>query len=349
MDPVYYSADFPFHDFIENYAEVFDSLTVSFFGVSEFDLSLQRNNGQHTRVRTTADVDLLITRDHALPKKWMYGEVGWGSQDGIDGGIDELHFAWASTLFGMDHSRGLLLWQAKGNEGSRAGIWNQNGSVNANALEAWRVMGPVIHRSAEFLGTYHTQMNGDGLATDDNTLFAEDEATVLTRKLAEHVVIYSEGPTELSSSQVDPYGLSPLYSGGTPPSVSQTTNSITIGNLTPLRLYILQIVSSTEQSFQLPGDCNQDAALDLSDAVCALGVLFTGTPAFFPCGDGSPNHPANITLIDWQRDGAIDLSDAVGMLQFLFLGAVRHPLAVPGTETTECVAVPGCDTNLDCP
>jgi hypothetical protein len=100
---------------------------------------------------------------------------------------------------------------------------------------------------------------------------------------------------------------------------------------------------------QLPGDCNQDGSLDLSDAVCALGVLFNGTPPLFPCGDGGATAPGNIALLDWQPDGSIDLSDAVGILQFLFFSAVAHPLAVPGSETTECVVMSGCAANSNCP
>jgi len=97
----------------------------------------------------------------------------------------------------------------------------------------------------------------------------------------------------------------------------------------------------------VPGDCNRDAALDISDAVCALGVLFTGMPATFPCGDGSPTHPGNIALMDWQPDGGVDISDAVSMLRFLFGGDDAHPLAVPGSPQ-ECVIMPGCLGNPSC-
>jgi hypothetical protein len=100
---------------------------------------------------------------------------------------------------------------------------------------------------------------------------------------------------------------------------------------------------------QLPGDCNQDGALDLSDPVCTLGVLFNGIPPVFPCGDGTAADPGNITLLDWQPDGGIDLSDAVAMLQFIFLGQAAHHLAVPGSETTECVLIADCDDNTACP
>jgi len=111
----------------------------------------------------------------------------------------------------------------------------------------------------------------------------------------------------------------------------------------------LGVGEPVDSSLQLPGDCNQDAVLDLSDAVCGLGVLFTGLPPLFPCGDGSPTDAANIALIDWQPDGSVDLSDVIAMLQFLFFSADAHALAVPGSETTECVAIDGCQDNPNCP
>jgi len=100
---------------------------------------------------------------------------------------------------------------------------------------------------------------------------------------------------------------------------------------------------------QLPGDCNQDGDLDLSDAVCTLGVLFTGNPPTFPCGDGSLTDPGTILLIDWQPDGAVDLSDAVAALTFIFSGGPAHTLAVPGMETSACVLMAGCPDNSNCP
>jgi len=103
------------------------------------------------------------------------------------------------------------------------------------------------------------------------------------------------------------------------------------------------------EPFLLPGDCNQDAALDLSDALCGLGVLFTGNPPLFPCGDGTPTDPGNIGLMDWQPDGGVDLSDVLGLLQFFFFSADAHPLAVPGAETTACVPIAGCSNNSNCP
>jgi hypothetical protein len=99
---------------------------------------------------------------------------------------------------------------------------------------------------------------------------------------------------------------------------------------------------------RVPGDCNADARLDISDGVCVLGILFLGQPAAFPCGDGSPADPGNVSLIDWQPDGIIDISDATSLLRFLFLGSRAHPAAIPGSEVSACAPIPGCDAEV-CP
>jgi hypothetical protein len=89
-------------------------------------------------------------------------------------------------------------------------------------------------------------------------------------------------------------------------------------------------------------DCTEDGVLDLSDAVCMLGVLFTGSPPRFPCNDGRSTHAANIVLLDMQPDGRADLSDVVAILVFLFSGGAPHPLARPDTAGGDCVWIPGC-------
>ena len=87
---------------------------------------------------------------------------------------------------------------------------------------------------------------------------------------------------------------------------------------------------------QLPGNVNQDANLDVSDAVALLGHLFTGTPAILPCGDGTINDPANLTLLDHNGDLAINLADAVSLLAYLFQGG-----SAPSAGT-QCVRVLNC-------
>jgi hypothetical protein len=87
---------------------------------------------------------------------------------------------------------------------------------------------------------------------------------------------------------------------------------------------------------QLPGDCNQDRRVDLSDAVCLFGFLFLGVGERLPCGDGTPRDPANLALLDWNGDGRIDLSDGISELLFLFQGGRPH------ARGSSCIATAGC-------
>lgn len=93
-----------------------------------------------------------------------------------------------------------------------------------------------------------------------------------------------------------------------------------------------------ELAGQLPGDANQDAQLDVSDALWLLLHLFAGTPARLPCEGGSAGAPGpgELALLDGNGDGTIDLSDAVSVLGFLFLGAPGHALG------SECIPLAGC-------
>lgn len=88
--------------------------------------------------------------------------------------------------------------------------------------------------------------------------------------------------------------------------------------------------------FQIPGDCNQDRLVDLSDAICLLSHIFLGDPETLPCERGLAADPANVLLLDENDDGLIDISDSIHMLEYLFLGG---PGPVRGTD---CVAIPGC-------
>ncbi len=94
---------------------------------------------------------------------------------------------------------------------------------------------------------------------------------------------------------------------------------------------------------QLPGDCNQDGALDISDAICLLGHLFLGSPATMPCEGGTVLDPGNVALLDSNSDGMVDLSDAVRVLWYLFGGS---PPPVLGAE---CIPIAGCpDNSAEC-
>jgi len=80
------------------------------------------------------------------------------------------------------------------------------------------------------------------------------------------------------------------------------------------------------------GDCNDDGAVDITDAVNALESLFLGT--FEPgCDDAC----------DSNDDGALDIADVIATLGALFLGNWVIPL--PGM--TDCGVDPGAD-EVDC-
>jgi outer membrane protein assembly factor BamB len=87
---------------------------------------------------------------------------------------------------------------------------------------------------------------------------------------------------------------------------------------------------------QRPGDCNQDRALDISDGVCLLNFLFTGTRARLPCGSGLAADRGNVLLLDVNGDDVVDLSDAVRLFGFLFLGLP------PPVQGTDCMPIEDC-------
>jgi len=94
---------------------------------------------------------------------------------------------------------------------------------------------------------------------------------------------------------------------------------------------------------QLPGDCNQDGMLDISDASCIFGVLFLGNPPALPCGDGNSSDPANLALVDWQADGQVDISDGIAALEFVLCGGGAHALG------SECLRIVGCEEDTCTP
>lgn len=98
---------------------------------------------------------------------------------------------------------------------------------------------------------------------------------------------------------------------------------------------------------RIPGDCNDDGIVDISDGICVLGALFLGVPASLPCGEESG--PGNISLLDWEGDGSIDLSDGISIFLYLFDDGPPHALVGGGTESSGCVPILGCERSTACP
>jgi hypothetical protein len=105
------------------------------------------------------------------------------------------------------------------------------------------------------------------------------------------------------------------------------------------------IPDECEEGFQipgeLPGDCNQDDAFDISDPICLLGHLFRGEPASLPCGEGTLLDRGNVELLDHNGDSGVDLADGIAPLLRLFSGGAPHVLG------EACVAIRGCQDNVD--
>lgn len=86
----------------------------------------------------------------------------------------------------------------------------------------------------------------------------------------------------------------------------------------------------------LPGDCNLDRRVDISDGICLLDFLFLG--GTLPCGEGSETDPGNVSLADANGDRSVDLSDSIALFGYLFLGGPPHVLG------EDCTEIAGCGT-----
>ncbi len=97
---------------------------------------------------------------------------------------------------------------------------------------------------------------------------------------------------------------------------------------------------------QIPGDCNQDGALDISDPICLLRFLFLAADRPLPCAGESVEDGGNGILLNFNGDvrngeggavtAVVNLADPVAMLQCLFAGGRPHVLG------KACTSVPGC-------
>ncbi|MBI4586219.1 MAG: hypothetical protein HY717_19585 [Planctomycetes bacterium] len=93
---------------------------------------------------------------------------------------------------------------------------------------------------------------------------------------------------------------------------------------------------------QLPGDCNQDGRVDLSDAICLLGHLFLGDPPNLPCDGGTDPNSGNHALLNFNGEGDVDVSDAISLLRWIFMGGPPHALGI------SCLPIAGCPDSEHC-
>jgi hypothetical protein len=96
-------------------------------------------------------------------------------------------------------------------------------------------------------------------------------------------------------------------------------------------------LSASTSNLILPGDCNSDAKIDISDGICLLGYLFTGQTPDLPCDDAGAPTPGSLALMNFNGDaGGLDVTDAIAIFGYLFLGGGPHALG------EECRGIAGC-------
>jgi len=87
------------------------------------------------------------------------------------------------------------------------------------------------------------------------------------------------------------------------------------------------------------GDCNQDGALDVADAIYLLGYLFSDSPDP-ACGDACEGND----------DGVIDIADPIYLVSYLFQGGPAPDAPFPGCglDATGLDAT-DCESHASCP
>jgi hypothetical protein len=108
---------------------------------------------------------------------------------------------------------------------------------------------------------------------------------------------------------------------------------------TPTASFVMRALTKD----QVPGDCNQDGAVDISDAICIFLALFVGPPHRLPCEEGAADAEGNVTLLAWQGGAAVNISDGIALLQRLFGDGPPHILG------GDCVAIPECPVGPESP
>lgn len=241
-----YTATWPRGDRLENYAEVFDGLSVSYYGAAADSIEWKDVASDQPALKATTDPLVWLAREYARPKSWLWAEAGWGCVFKAEQPF-HLDRDLAALLFGMDHCRGALLWQGKDNEGSGAGIFTAKGE-KAKGYELLQAVSEVIRANAEFFAADHAALNVDGFPVEE-TAFQETDPAVLTRFLGRHLALFSEAPVMASVVFTDTRGRSlrevPTghgYSQPWPLTIeAQTDGSIRVSHIRPRLLYLLEV------------------------------------------------------------------------------------------------------------
>ena len=175
-----------------------------------------------------------------------------------------------------------------------------------------------------------TTLDPSGLKTAPATGARQNPATVC-RFLVEYTIPGTEG---------DSCGLTFRYVDGLQGLGQSVDNEVTQDgqSVIPQTLGLtFRVIAGPP--FQVPGDGNQDGAIDLSDVIHFLDFLFKGNLVSLPCS----TQAGNLALMDCNGDGALDISDAIYKLCWLF---TCGPGPVQGSG---CIELADCAANPSCP
>jgi hypothetical protein len=199
---VEYAEAWPPADRLEHFREVFDGVAVSYFGLNPASVEQKDIAPDRTLLQTATDAVLWTARANVRPQQWLWAEAPWSSHPPA---LPHewfqyrllLHRDYATLLFGMDHCRGALLWQAKDRyvPPMNDSLFTREGEIAKTAdYPLLKAVSTVITANVDFFSAYHEQLNPDGFPVAEPT-FREDDPDVLTRLVGRHLLLFSEAPT----------------------------------------------------------------------------------------------------------------------------------------------------------
>lgn len=241
-----YTDTWPRGDRLENYREAFDEVAVSYYGLGPDSVEWKDVAADRPALSAATEATLWVTRPHARPKRWLWAEAGWGAPL-KDKPRFHLQRDLAALLFGMDHSAGALLWQAKDNEGSTGGVFSPKGEKTpAFALLAG--VSEVVRANAAFFAADHERLNSDGFPVASGE-WAEGDPAVLTRLVGRHLLLFSEAPTLATITLAKTGGgslrelpVGHAYSSPWPLRIAPGADgAVTVSQIRPGLLYLLEV------------------------------------------------------------------------------------------------------------
>lgn len=240
-----YSDTWPLGDRLENYRDVFDLMAISYYGFGEDAVEWKDVASDRPAVAAATEAAAWLTRPIARPKRWLWAEAGWGAPIKERPGF-HLERDLATLLLGMDHCAGALLWQARNNEGSTGGVFDEKGE-RGKTFDLLKAVSDVVLANADFFAQDHELSNADSFPVATNA-FQEEDPAVLTRCVGNHVVLFSEAPVQVSVTltKTGGRGLRELpaghgYSSPWALGIERQADSVTVTDIRPGLLYLLEV------------------------------------------------------------------------------------------------------------